>query len=132
MSVYVDTSAFLAAFTADDERHERAKRRFEEFARQNESLICSNYVLVETISLIQRRFGFDAVRSFHENVCPVVRIHWVDEATHQAGMGALLAAARRQVSLVDFVSFEVMRHLGVSRVFCYDPHFGEQGFEVVD
>jgi len=25
MSVYVDTSAFLAAFTADDERHERAK-----------------------------------------------------------------------------------------------------------
>jgi len=25
MSVYIDTSAFLAAFTADDERHERAK-----------------------------------------------------------------------------------------------------------
>ncbi|MBM4042466.1 MAG: VapC toxin family PIN domain ribonuclease [Planctomycetes bacterium] len=112
-------------------RGELFRQRFEEFARQNESLICSNYVLVETICLIQRRFGLGAVRSFHQDVCPVVRVHWVDEATHQAGMGALLGAARGQVSLVDFVSFEVMRRIGTTRVFCYDPHFKQQGFDAI-
>ena len=131
MSVYVDTSAFLAAFTADDAMHERAKRRFEEFARQQETLISTNYVLLETISLLQRRLGLDAVRSFHENIGPVVRVHWVDEAIHQSGLNALLAASRRQLSLVDCVSFEIMRRIGVNKVFCYDPHFDQQGFDVI-
>jgi uncharacterized protein len=43
----------------------------------------------------------------------------------------VLAAARRNLSLVDCVSFELMRRLGIRRVFCFDPHFAEQGFELV-
>jgi len=35
------------------------------------------------------------------------------------------------LSLVDCVSFEVMRRIGMNRVFCFDPHFEEHGFEVL-
>ncbi len=42
-----------------------------------------------------------------------------------------VAAGRRQLSLVDCVSFEVMRRIGLNRAFCLDPHFEEQGFEVL-
>ena len=43
----------------------------------------------------------------------------------------MLTAARRRLSLVDCVSFDVMRRLGLNRVFCFDQHFEEQGFDIV-
>lgn len=41
---------------------------------------------------------------------------------------AVLESDRRKLSLVDCISFEVMR--SIARVFCFDPHFAEQGFEI--
>jgi predicted nucleic acid-binding protein len=54
----------------------------------------------------------------------------VDLEMHRAGVSALLAASRRNLSLVDCVSFEVMRTLGIKVVFTFDPHFREQGFSI--
>ncbi len=41
---------------------------------------------------------------------------------------ALLAANRRQLSLVDCVSFVVCRQRQLEQVFAFDTHFSEQGF----
>jgi predicted nucleic acid-binding protein len=43
-------------------------------------------------------------------------------------MGIMLAAGRKKLSLVDCVSFETMRLLGVTIAFTLDKHFKEQGF----
>ncbi|MDP2857839.1 MAG: VapC toxin family PIN domain ribonuclease, partial [Bacillota bacterium] len=42
---------------------------------------------------------------------------------------ALLTAGRRNLSLVDCVSFDVMRRLGMEKAFAFDAHFAEQGFQ---
>lgn len=73
----------------------------------------------------------EAVRQLVHSMLPLLSIQWIDEATHMAGVMAVLTAGRRQLSLVDCVSFEVVRRLGLNRVFCFDPHFEEQGFEMV-
>jgi len=44
----------------------------------------------------------------------------------------LRKAGRRQVSLVDAVSFAVMRARGVVVAFAFDPHFTDQGFRLFD
>jgi len=44
---------------------------------------------------------------------------------------ALLAADRRKLSLVDCGSFHVMRTRVVRTSFAFDPHFREQGFDVL-
>jgi predicted nucleic acid-binding protein len=49
---------------------------------------------------------------------------WIDEATHAAGVAALLAALPTPISLVDFVSFEVMREHGIA----FDEAFRAAGF----
>jgi len=131
MSVFVDTSAFLAVLDADDAEHGRAKQIWEQLITSSETLICSNYVLVETFAVVQRRLGMEAARAFQDDVFPVLTIQWVDDALHRVGVTAMLAAGRRQLSLVDCVSFELMRRIDVPRVFCFDPHFQEAGFEDV-
>ena len=42
-----------------------------------------------------------------------------------------LAARRREVSLVDRVSFEVMRRLGLTTAFAFDAHFNDFVFKVL-
>lgn len=129
MSVFVDTSAFFAVLDADDENHDTAKQMWEDLLNQKAVLVCSNYVLVETLALVQRRLGIPAVRVFQEDIVPVLNVEWVDEPLHQVGISSALTAARGGLSLVDCVSFEIMRRLGIKTAFVFNHHFDEQGFE---
>lgn len=131
MSVFIDTSAFLAILNPDDKNHQEAKKKWEELLFQSERLVCSNYVLVETMVLIQNRFGMKVVRAFQEDIVPILAIKWVDESIHQSGVTGVLIAYRRELSLVDCVSFDIMRRLGIKRAFVFDRHFEEQGFECI-
>ncbi|HSQ16097.1 MAG TPA: PIN domain-containing protein, partial [Anaerolineales bacterium] len=94
-------------------------------------LFSSNYVILETTALLQHRFGIEAVRLFENDILPVIEIVWLDETVHKQGMSALLIANRRDLSLVDCTSFEIMRQSGLEAVFTFDPHFGEQGFMLI-
>jgi predicted nucleic acid-binding protein len=131
MSVFIDTAAFLAVLNASDRFHLPARKAWEEILSSDQFILCSNYVLFETIALLQHRFGVEAVRLFESDILPVVEIVWVDQAIHKQAMSALLAANRRNLSLVDCSSFEIMRATGSETVFTFDPHFHEQGFKVI-
>ncbi len=131
MRVFIDTSAFLAFLDADDAKHQEARVIWQQLLSQNHVLVCHNYILLETIALIQRRFGLEAVQAFHDAIFPLPKIEWIDETFHTRGITAVLVASRKKLSLVDCVSFEVMRHLDLSQAFCFDKHFAQQGFEIL-
>lgn len=128
MTVFLDTSTFMAILNKDDANHQSAKKFWGELIYSDNILITNNYVLVESFSLIQRRLGLESVRVFQEDILPLINIEWIDKAVHEAGISALLTASRKKLSLVDCVSFEVMRNLGIKKIFAFDPHFEEQGF----
>jgi predicted nucleic acid-binding protein len=88
-------------------------------------------VLVEAFALIQHRLGMEAVRTFQDDIVPVLDVRWVTEEEHQAGLAAFLTAASRRLSLVDCVSFETMRSLGIQAAFAFDRHFSQQGFVLI-
>jgi predicted nucleic acid-binding protein len=131
LTVFVDTSALLAVLDADDQRHQEADAAWRRLMSSDEELLTTNYVLVEMISLAQRRLGLEAVRVFAREIEPVLQVQWLDAEIHQAALDALLAAARRKLSVVDCDSFEVMRRREVHRAFAFDNHFEEQGFDLL-
>jgi predicted nucleic acid-binding protein len=55
----------------------------------------------------------------------------VDPDLHDRAISAMLAARRRDVSLVDWTSFELMRHHGIKSAFAFDSDFTDQGFSVL-
>jgi uncharacterized protein len=129
MSVLVDTSALYALLDRDDENHVAAARIFPGLVRA-ERLVTHSYVLVETNALIQRRLGHAAVVAFLDELRPAIEVVWVDEGTHAAAETVFRASARRLISFVDWVSFEVMRRRGLRRAFAFDPDFRTAGFEL--
>jgi len=128
VTAFVDTSALYALLDADDQQHAPAKQTWVAMLTEAAGMVTSNYVVVETTALVQNRLGMEAVRTFHEDILPVIQIHWVGDVMHQAAVTALLTAGRRQLSLVDCTSFELMRWLGIRQTFAFDEHFAEQGF----
>ena len=131
MICLVDTSAILALLVHNDKNHTKAYRAFEKLKNDDATLVVSNYILVESFALIQSRIGLSAVRAFQEEFLPLVTIHWVDNDIHHASITGLLTANRRALSLVDCVSFEIMRTIQIKAVFTFDKHFKEQGFDCI-
>jgi len=131
MKIFLDTSAFFALLDRDDGNHNAAKNAWAEIMSGGNTLVTSNYVLVETLALLQNRLGMTAVRAFEGDLFPILNVEFVNLETHRSGTSALLAAAKRNLSLVDCVSFELMRTLGIKTVFAFDAHFKEAGFQVM-
>lgn len=132
MSVFVDTSALFAYLNQDDEQHAAAKQLIFKLVEEEETLVTSNYVLLETTALLQNRIGLAAVKTFEERIRPFLTIVWVDEALHHLALTAVLTANRPQLSLVDCVSFAICRKLRIQEVLAFDEHFTEQGFSPLE
>jgi predicted nucleic acid-binding protein len=131
LALFLDTSALLAVLDACEQRHARAQAAWVKILGRREQVVTTNYVLVESFALVQRRLGVDAVRVLQTDILPVIQVEWVDQPLHQAGVAALLSAGRRGLSLVDCVSFEVMRRLALRIAFAFDEDFAEQGFRCI-
>jgi predicted nucleic acid-binding protein len=131
MNIFVDTSALLAVLDADDANHSAAKSSWGRILGSGDTLICHNYILVETSALVLRKLGVEAVRALERDIVPVLQVIWASRRVHDASVSAQLAAARRSLSLVDCVSFEIMRRAGIDKAFAFDRHFQEFGYEKV-
>jgi predicted nucleic acid-binding protein len=128
MSIFIDTSGLIAVLDKDDASHAEAAKTWIDILTSSETIVTTNYVLVETCALVQNRLGMKAIKVFQEDIFPVLQIEWIDNAVHHAAMGIMLSALRKKLSLVDCVSFETMRLLGIATAFTLDRHFKEQGF----
>jgi predicted nucleic acid-binding protein len=131
MISFVDTTAFYALLDEDDAEHEIAARAWLQWLQQGQLFVTSSYIVVECWSLLQSRLGLKAVRVFQEELLPVVQVEWVNQATHDVATRIVLASGKRAVSLVDRVSFEVMRQRGIQAAFSFDKHFSDEGFTVL-
>lgn len=131
MTIFVDTSAIVAAMNAGDIHQGAAIRAWGGFLEAKTPMITTNYVIVESLAVAQGRLGFAAVRALLEEIFPLLRLEWIEEGAHRSAAAALLATNRRSVGLVDLTSFETMRRLGIRTAFAFDHHFTEYGFETV-
>ena len=129
--IYVDTSAFFALVNLDDPNHDQAMQTWKHLIETEQKLVCNNYVLVESIALIQRRVGLGAVSILHNDILPFIEVDWLDEELHNAIVKAVLKTNRRQLSLVDSSSFDTMQRYEIKTAFAFDSHFSERGFEVI-
>ena len=132
MNIFIDTSAIFAVLDKKDGNHATAARIWQRIITAGDVILCHNYILVEVSALLQHRLGLEAVRTFEEDIVPLLNVLWIDEQTHRSAISALLAASRRALSLVDCASFEVMRASGIKTAFVFDDDFKAQGFNILE
>jgi predicted nucleic acid-binding protein len=135
-TVFVDTSALYAVLDRDDANHSTAAsawaKIFDGIEAGMTDATTHSGVLIETTALVQRRLGMEAVRALHHRLVPVLDVYWLDQRLHEQAVTALLAADRRDLSLVDWASFEVMRREGIDVALAFDDDFVARGFALFE
>jgi predicted nucleic acid-binding protein len=129
LALFADTSALYALLDRDDAFHEEALT----FARSRgcAELVTHNYVVVETIAVVQSRLSAAHVRQLLQGLLPTIAVEWVGSDIHAKAVSALLPSSGRGPTFVDLVSFEVMRRARIDTAFAFDRHFAAAGFGVV-
>jgi predicted nucleic acid-binding protein len=95
------------------------------------SLVTHGYVLVESAALVHQRLGGRAVRDLFDAFVPALDVVFVDPDLHARAAAAYLAGLGRRVSLVDRVSFQLVRQAGLDQAFAFDRDFAREGIRVV-
>lgn len=127
--IFVDTSGIFALLDRGDPHHAHAKTVIQEIVEADVPLITHNYVLLETVSLAHRRMG-RRVAAAVEGIAVDLDVDWIDAGRHAEAM-RLWSARTGTLSLVDQVSFLVMRERGIDTAFAFDTHFGREGFKTL-
>ena len=127
--IFIDTSAIYALADRADANHRRAVDLFRSALEANERFLTHNYVVVESMSLLQHRLGLASALTFARDAGKF-DLEWITPAVHEEAVQQLTSARRRRLSLVDAASFVVMRARGMEVAFAFDPHFAEEEFRL--
>jgi predicted nucleic acid-binding protein len=127
--IFLDTSAIYAWADTADPNHQTAVRRLQAILDRGEDLLTHNYVLVESIALLQARLGVAAAIKLAKD-SKAFAIEWVNDDLHASGIRELQRSKKRHLSLVDHISFVVMRQRQVATAFAFDPDFMTAGFQL--
>lgn len=131
MSVFVDTSALYALLVRNEEGHAEVASAFGSLLDLNRRLVTSNYALVETCALLQRRFGLPAVHDLQSRIVPLLTVQWIGDVEHRRAMERLLRTDRRRLSLVDCSSFVIMDAEGIEEALVLDRDFETEGYRIL-
>jgi predicted nucleic acid-binding protein len=129
--IFVDTSALFALVNAVDGDNLSSQSIWKELLQDRHELWTNNYIIVECISLLQRRLGLEFVRLLESEILPVLEVEWLDKEHHALAVAEVLQSNRRNLSLVDCSAFETMRRLEIETAFTFDDHFRAEGFKTI-
>ena len=128
MSTLVDTAAFYALADRRDSRHTEARRFYEE-AIDSDRLLTTDYVLVESWTLLKHRLGRAAAMTFWDQLSAGI-IPMMGVAAEDLAMARQIAHSwsDQRFSLVDCTSMALMERLSVERIFTFDDDFDRYRF----
>jgi predicted nucleic acid-binding protein len=136
MTMFVDTSAWYSAADRGDSSHRRVVKTLQ----NDEPLVTSDHVLIETWLLLRHRLGRRPAERFWEGLrSGAAEIEPVTTADLEVAWAMTEDFPDQDFSIVDRTSFAVMLRLGLRRVASLDDDFAvfrfgpsrRQAFEVL-
>jgi uncharacterized protein len=129
--VFADTVALLAIWDERDQWHQRASVAYAELLGANVRILTTTYVLLECGNAAARRPYRDALIQLRQRLQLNGLLIRPSEGDCDAAWTAFESRIAPSAGIVDYISFEVMRRLGIQEAFTNDRHFTAAGFQVL-
>ena len=130
LPVFLDSSAIFALADVDDDAHGTAKAVYGDPDRQ---FFLHEWILAVSFSLLTKRLHKAAALHMVGvlRASPKVEVVPVSSELRDAGWQRCRRFADEEWDWMDFVSFELMEHRGVSEALSLDRHFVQAGFTLI-
>ena len=131
--LFVDTAGWMALADSADPRHEDCRSARDGWLLRGGSLVSTDFVLDETLTLIRMRLGIEAAMRWWDQVEASRRLRWewIDPERAEKARRWFFRWRDKDFSFTDCSSFVVMRDLGLRDALSTDRHFRQAGFCMV-
>jgi uncharacterized protein len=129
--VWVDTGGFYAMLDHREKWHEEVKRQISDLKSRGDRIITSDYVLDETVALLQARGLSYLIVPWMDGILESnsIEIVWMDAERFREVYAYYRSHSDKQWSFTDCFSFSVMKKRKIQRALAADQHFRQAGFE---
>jgi len=129
--VFLDTVGVIAVLDSADQWHSAAEQAYQGLRADSASFVTTEFVLLECGNAAARRPYRHAIVQLRDGL---QRKGDLIIPTPSDCVSAWRAYEHGRIggpSIIDCVSFQVMRRLGLVQVFTNDAHFADAGFDVL-
>jgi predicted nucleic acid-binding protein len=132
-AIFVDTGGWMACADRADPAHMGCSAARDEALEAGRTLITTDFVIDETLTLIRFRLGLGAAKAWWQQIDGSARLRWerVESDRFERARHLFLQYRDKELSFTDCTSIAVMRELKLTTVITTDHHFRQVGFEVL-
>ena len=131
-AVFVDTGGWIACADRADPTHSACTAARDATLEAGRTLITTDFVVDETLTLIRFRLGLAAANTWWRQIDGSARLRWerVDNDCFERARNLFSQYRDKDLSFTDCTSIAVMRELRLTTVITTDRHFHQVGFDV--
>jgi uncharacterized protein len=132
-AVFVDTGGWMACADRADPAHSACTAARDATLEAGRTLITTDFVVDETLTLIRFRLGLAAATAWWHQIDGSARLRWerVDHDRFERARNLLFQYRDKDLSFTDCTSIAVMRELRLTTAITTDRHFHQVGFDVL-
>ena len=132
-AVFVDTGGWMACADRSDPAHLTCMAARDAALEAGRTLITTDFVVDETLTLIRFRLGLAAANAWWQQIDGSVRLRWerIENDRFERARNLFFQYRDKDLSFTDCTSLAVMRELKLTTVITTDGHFRQVGFDVL-
>ena len=132
--VFVDTGGWAGLFGASDQNHKKALAIFDGLKRVKALLYTSDYIIDETLTLAMVRGSHAQSVLVGEALFESALVKIVHVAPdHLKGSWELFQKYKdKHFSFTDVTTLEIMKVLGIDKIFSFDREFKKVGVDLLE
>lgn len=130
--LFVDTAGWMACADAADPAHLRARTARDRALEDGLTLVTTDFVVDETLTLLRVRLGATAAERWWSQIDRSARLRWerITVERFDRARGLFFKYRDKAFSFTDCTSFVVMQELRLTRALTTDRHFRQMGFQI--
>jgi predicted nucleic acid-binding protein len=126
--IFLDTDGLIALWDASDQWHSAAEGAYRDARKARREFCTTSFVMLECGNSASRRPYRGRVVQTLRQLTADGALHFPTDDDWRDGWLDYEAGRAGDASIVDCISFAVMRRLGITEVFTNDQHFTAAGF----
>jgi hypothetical protein len=132
-AVFVDSGGWMACADGADPAHSACTAARDAALEAGRTLITTDFVVDETLTLIRFRLGLAAAIAWWQQIDGSARLRWerVEHDRFERARNLFFQYRDKDLSFTDCTSIAVMRELKLTTVITTDRHFHQVGFDVL-
>lgn len=134
-AIFIDSDVFVALYKNNDSSHKKSVRLFEQAKKQSTVFLTSNYVFLESITVISQKVGHIQAANYistmksDDNGFLIKRI---DEELEAQAIEIFKKQTSKNTSFVDCANIALIKDMKLDGVFSFDQIYRKNGIKLLE